>query len=177
MRGQLQPRPGAGGSTGYVFAALDSLRMEPRGFQVHLDAPVGRGEPVRGGHSGAAGGAACGDLVRITLAVEGDRVASASFDAHGCGAVLAAGSAALALTVGGSVLGAARVGPGQIAAELGGLHPAKRHAAELAADALARALGAAVRADARAPLAPGARPEPSSSSTRRRCRGQTTARA
>ncbi|MDX6698262.1 MAG: tRNA-uridine 2-sulfurtransferase [Solirubrobacteraceae bacterium] len=117
------------------------------GFQGHLEAPVGRGEPVRGGHSGAAGGAACGDLVRISVAVEVDRVAAASFDAHGCGAALAAGSAAVALVERASVLEAARVGPDEISAELGGLHPGKRHAAELAADALARALGAAVRED------------------------------
>jgi tRNA-specific 2-thiouridylase len=39
----------------------------------------------------------------------------------------------------------ARIGPQQIAAELGGLSPGKLHAAELASDALARALGAAVR--------------------------------
>jgi tRNA U34 2-thiouridine synthase MnmA/TrmU len=43
------------------------------------------------------------------------------------------------------VLDAARVGAREIAAELGGLSPAKLHAAEVAADALARALGAAVR--------------------------------
>lgn len=129
--------------------------MESRGFQAHLDAPVGRGEPVRGGHSGAAGGAACGDLVRITAAVEGGRVAAASFDAHGCGAALAAGSAAVVLVAGRDVLEAARVGPDEVSAELGGLHPAKHHAAELAADALARALGAAVRADGAAPRASG----------------------
>jgi tRNA-specific 2-thiouridylase len=49
------------------------------------------------------------------------------------------------------ILDAARVGPGQVAEELGGLSPAKLHAAELAADALARALGGAVRAAARLP--------------------------
>jgi len=123
-------------------------------FQQHLDAPTGRGEPVRGGHSGAAGGAACRDLVRVSVAVAGGRVAAASFDAHGCGATLAAGSAAVALAEGAEVLDAARVGVGEIDAELGGLHPGKRHAAELAADALARALGAAVRADGgRSPVA------------------------
>ena len=41
---------------------------------------------------GAAGGAACGDLVRISVRVEGDRVADAGFDASGCGAAIAAGS-------------------------------------------------------------------------------------
>ena len=43
------------------------------------------------------------------------------------------------------VLEAARVTPDDVAAALGGLVPAKRHAAELAADALHRALGAAAR--------------------------------
>jgi tRNA-uridine 2-sulfurtransferase len=46
------------------------------------------------------------------------------------------------------VLEAARVGPGEIEAELGGLSPQGRHAAELAADALHRALGAAITAGA-----------------------------
>ena len=64
----------------------------------------------------------------------------------------AAGSAVVTLVRGQGLLDAARIGPRQIAEELGGLSPAKLHAAELAADALARALGqAALR---RATLAP-----------------------
>src|SRR6202012_1958790 len=49
---------------------------------------------------------------------------------------------------------AAPIGAHDIADELGGLSPGKLHAAELAADALARALGRAVRADARIPRHP-----------------------
>jgi tRNA-specific 2-thiouridylase len=49
------------------------------------------------------------------------------------------------------VLEAARVGVAEIAGELGGLSPGKLHAAELAADALARALGSAVREHAQVP--------------------------
>ena len=44
---------------------------------------------------------------------------------------------------GASVLDAALIGPEEISAELGGLSPPGHHAAELAADALHRALGAA----------------------------------
>ncbi|HEY8867117.1 MAG TPA: tRNA 2-thiouridine(34) synthase MnmA, partial [Solirubrobacteraceae bacterium] len=66
-----------------------------------------------------------------------------------------AGSAAVALVHGRPVLDAARISPADIARELGGLIPAKLHAAELAADALHRALGAAARAQARLPAAPG----------------------
>ena len=123
--------------------------METSSFETHLNDPVGRGPEPAGGHSGAAGGAACGDLVRVSVAVEAERVVAASFDASGCGAALAAGSAAVALVRGRPVLDGARVGPETIAAELGGLSPAKHHAAELAADALHRSLGAAVRANAR----------------------------
>ena len=46
------------------------------------------------------------------------------------------------------MLEAARLTPDGVSDELGGLIPAKRHAAELAADALHRALGAAARAGA-----------------------------
>ena len=121
----------------------------------HLDQPVARGHIPARAHTGAAGGAACGDVIRISLALDGARVSDAGFDAAGCGAAIAAGSAAVALVRGRPLLDAARVGPPAIAAELGGLGPAKQHAADLAADALHRALGAAVRADAALPPARG----------------------
>jgi tRNA-specific 2-thiouridylase len=63
------------------------------GFEDHLSAPRGLGALAGWPHSGAAGGAACGDLVRVTVRVEGEMVAEAGFDAEGCGAVRAAGSA------------------------------------------------------------------------------------
>ncbi len=121
-------------------------------FATHLERPGGRGHTPDGAYTGAAGGAACGDLLRISLALDAaspdGTIADAGFDASGCGAALAAGSATVALVRGASLLAAARVGVEEISAELGGLHPAKRHAAELAADALHRALGAAARASA-----------------------------
>jgi tRNA-uridine 2-sulfurtransferase len=95
---------------------------------------------------------ACGDLIRISLALDSrspdGRIADAGFDASGCGATLAAGSAAVSLLRRAPLLDAARIGAPEIEQELGGLSIAKRHAAELAADALHRALGAAARARA-----------------------------
>src|SRR5438270_389305 len=114
--------------------------------------PGATGAPPVRAHAGAAGGAACGDLVRISLAVRGDVVVDAGADAAGCGAAQAAASAAVALVRGAPVLEAARVSADAIADELGGLLPGKRHAAELAEDALHCALGAAVRADADAEI-------------------------
>jgi tRNA-specific 2-thiouridylase len=117
-------------------------------FEDHLLHPVGRGHVPAGGHAGAAGGTACGDLVTISLAVAGETVVDAGFEASGCGAAVAAGSAVVQLVRGAPLLDAARVGTEAIAAALGGLSVGKLHAADLASDALHRALGAATASDA-----------------------------
>src|SRR5690349_16107814 len=111
----------------------------------HLSAPRGQGRLNDSPHAGAAGGAACGDLIRIAVRVDGDRVAETGFAASGCAAARAAGSAVVELTEGQPFLEAARLTADDVADELGGLSPAARHAAELAADAFHRALGAAAR--------------------------------
>jgi len=120
-------------------------------FAEHLNHPRGRGRAPADAFIGTAGGAACGDLVRMDLAIAGERVAGAGFEASGCGAALAAASAAVTLVDGAPVLEAARIGTREVAAELGGLSPGKLHAAELAADALHQALGAAAAARAAVP--------------------------
>jgi tRNA-uridine 2-sulfurtransferase len=123
------------------------------GFSEHLWHPLGRGHAPAGGCTGAAGGAACGDVVRVSIAVDpqcgSGSIADAGFDAIGCGAMIAAGSASVQLLRGASLLSAALIDADAIAASLGGLSPGKRHAAELAADAVHRALGGAARAHAR----------------------------
>jgi tRNA-specific 2-thiouridylase len=119
----------------------------------HLAAPRGQRRLEGSPHAGAAGGAACGDLVRIAVRVEDDRVVEAGFAASGCVAARAAGSAVVELTEGQPFLEAARLTADDIAEELGGLSPALRHAAEIAADAFHRALGAAAK-DGAARLAP-----------------------
>jgi len=87
--------------------------------------------------------------VRISIALEQDGgdavIGEAGFDASGCGAAIAAGSAAVGLLRGTPLLEAALLGAEAIATELGGLSASKLHAAELAADAMHRALGAGAR--------------------------------
>jgi tRNA-specific 2-thiouridylase len=130
--------------------------MSVEAFSTHLQRPLRRGHTPQDAYTGAAGGATCGDLIRISLRLDPTsregRVIDAGFDVSGCGAAIAAGSATVTLVLGEPLLDAARVGVEEIEAELGGLSAAKRHAAELAADALARALGAAAREQAQ--LAP-----------------------
>jgi tRNA-specific 2-thiouridylase len=129
--------------------------MDALAFEHHLTSPQGQGVVPPDGFTATAGGAACCDQVSITVSLERDRITGAGFEASGCGAATAAASAAVTLVRGLPVLDAARIGPREIAAELGGLSPAKLHAAELASDALARALGAAARTRAAVPSMPG----------------------
>ena len=111
-------------------------------FEDHLSYPRGEGRLDSPDGSGAAGGAPCGDLIRIDLKNRGQALFS-HFEASGCGAARAAGSAVVELVDGKTFLDAARIGAREIAAELGGLSAGKFHAASLAADALHRALGQA----------------------------------
>jgi tRNA-specific 2-thiouridylase len=113
------------------------VQISPESLQQHLEHPLGRGHSPANACTGAAGGAACGDLIRISLRVDSaspdGEIADAGFDASGCGAAIAAGSAAVTLLRGTPLLDAARISAEQIEAELGGLSVAKRHAVELAA--------------------------------------------
>jgi tRNA-specific 2-thiouridylase len=128
--------------------------MDELAFEHHLTSPQGAGHVPRGAVTITREGGSCCDEITFSVAVDGDRVTDAGFSARGCGSAHAAGSAAVDLVRGATVLDAARIGVSQIAAELGGLSPGKLHAAELAADALARALGGAVSRDGRLPLDP-----------------------
>ncbi len=122
--------------------------MDAIAFEHHLTSPQGLGHIPTDAFTVTAGGGSCWDRIRFSVSVRSDRVVDAGFDADGCGSATAAGSATVTLARGATVLEAARIGSTEIAAELGGLSPGKLHAAELAADALARALGVAVRARA-----------------------------
>jgi tRNA-specific 2-thiouridylase len=118
-----------------------------------------RGPVADGAFTGAAGGAACGDLSRVSLSIEGGRIASVSFDAEGCGATKATTAAVAEMVDGTPVLEAAAIDIDAVEAAVGGLTPAKRHAAQLATDALHRGLGGAAASSERlATFAPGAAP-------------------
>lgn len=120
--------------------------MDRLAFEHHLTSPQGEDHIPPDAFTVTFGGGECCDEVTFSLQTDGTHVTDAGFSANGCGASHASASAAVTLVRGATLLDAARVGPSEIAAELGGLSPGKHHAASVAADALARALGAAVRA-------------------------------
>jgi tRNA-uridine 2-sulfurtransferase len=120
--------------------------VDPTSIEHFLSDDTRRGDAFAASFSGAAGGAPCGDLVRVSLVIEDSTIRAARFDTEGCATARAAGAAVAELVEGERVLQAALIGPGEIADALGGLSPQGRHAADLAADALHRALTAAIAA-------------------------------
>ena len=103
-----------------------------------------RGPASRGAFGGSAGGAPCGDLIRISLVVEGGLIAGVTFDAEGCATARAAAAVLAESIEGEGLLDAARVAPETVAGALGGLGPQGWHAADLATDAMHRAIAAAI---------------------------------
>src|SRR4051794_37888952 len=138
---QVQLGGGSGSSGGFYLIMGGSGGA----YGGHLTCPRGRGALADARFQGAAGGAACGDLVRVSVRVQNGVIEEAGFDASGCSAVVAAGSAVVELVESNSFVDACRIGPGEVDRELGGLAPASKHALALAAGALPRALGAAAK--------------------------------
>jgi tRNA-specific 2-thiouridylase len=116
-------------------------------FEHHMTSRHGQGRRRDDAAVGVAGTRVCGDVVRLALALDddGQRIAQLGWEADACGATIASLSAVAELVEGMEALDVARLGAHDVADQLGGLSPGKFHAAELVADALARALGTALR--------------------------------
>jgi tRNA-uridine 2-sulfurtransferase len=125
---------------GCADAALYPDYVERELFEAYLGDESRFGPAPDSAFTGAAGGAACGDLARISLTVADGRIDSVAVDSEGCGATKAATAAVAEMVDGAPVLGAALIDIDTVDAAIGGLTPAKRHAAQLATDALHRAL-------------------------------------
>jgi tRNA-specific 2-thiouridylase len=121
--------------------------MDRELFEHYLGDESRRGPVAEGAFTGAAGGAACGDLSRISFSVAEGRIENVTFDAEGCGATKAATAAVAEAIDGEAVLSAALLDMDAVDAAIGGLTPAKRHAAQLATDALHRALQGVASSD------------------------------
>jgi len=78
----------------------------------------------------------CGDVLRLAAGVENGVVVAVRFKASGCVPAIACGSLLTELMQGWRVEDLGEISDANIAEALGGLPPASRHAAQLAADAL-----------------------------------------
>ena len=83
---------------------------------------------------------ACGDILELTLKLEGSRIADIRFRAKGCVPAMACGSAITELVKGKNVDEARHVSREQVVRKVGGLPQASAHASHLAMDTLAALL-------------------------------------
>lgn len=83
---------------------------------------------------------ACGDIMRLSLRIEGGRIVDARFRARGCVPSIACGSKLVEMLNGFELSRAAEIQREQLVAALGGLPAASQHASYLAMDALKAAL-------------------------------------
>ena len=89
---------------------------------------------------GKVGNPVCGDMMEMSIKVEGDTISDVKFRTFGCGAAIATSSMASEMIVGKTVDEAIQITNRAIAEALDGLPPVKMHCSVLAADALKMAL-------------------------------------
>jgi len=106
----------------------------------HFSDPRNVGEVEDPDGVGEVGNPVCGDVTRITVRIDHDRIADVKFKTFGCGAAVATSSMLTELVMGKTLKEAAQVTNTSVAEALGGLPPQKMHCSNLAADALRQAL-------------------------------------
>lgn len=78
----------------------------------------------------------CGDILELTLKLDGDRIGDIRFRARGCVPAMACGSAITELAKGRKAVEAASIRKEDLLKKIGGLPDASNHASVLAIDAL-----------------------------------------
>lgn len=103
----------------------------------HFANPRNVGEIEDADGVGQVGNPVCGDVMRISIAVDrDDRITDARFKTFGCGAAIATSSMVTEMVRGKTLREAAEISNQAVAEALGGLPAAKMHCSNLAADAL-----------------------------------------
>jgi nitrogen fixation NifU-like protein len=102
----------------------------------HIEHPRNAGTIADANASARIENPACGDVLELTLKVDGDQIAEICFRAKGCVAAMACGSALAELLRGKSVDEARNLTREELLRAVGGLPQASSHASHLAMDAL-----------------------------------------
>lgn len=106
----------------------------------HFQNPRNVGEIVDADGIGEVGNVVCGDIMKIYLKVEDDRIADVKFKTFGCGAAIATSSMVTEMVKGKTLDEALRITNKAVAEALDRLPPQKMHCSNLAADAVHKAI-------------------------------------
>lgn len=106
----------------------------------HFMNPRNMGEIKDADAVGTVGNPACGDVMRLYLKVEDEKILDAKFKTFGCGAAIATSSMATEMIKDKSVEEASRITNEAVAEALDGLPPNKMHCSVLAQEAIEAAI-------------------------------------
>ncbi|RMD58743.1 iron-sulfur cluster assembly scaffold protein [Candidatus Parcubacteria bacterium] len=106
----------------------------------HFKNPHNQGNIPNADAVGQEGNPACGDVMKIYLKVEKEKIKDIKFETFGCAAAIAVTSVLTDLAKGKTLKEAKKISKDDIVKELGGLPPAKIHCSMLGIDALKRAI-------------------------------------
>lgn len=106
----------------------------------HFQNPRNVGEIPDADGVGEVGNAVCGDIMRIYLKVNDNRIEDIKFKTFGCGAAIATSSMVTEMVKGKTLDEAMEITNKAVAEALDGLPPQKMHCSNLAADALHKAI-------------------------------------
>ncbi len=106
----------------------------------HFKNPKNVGEIPDADGIGNVGNPVCGDIMRLYIKVENDRISDAKFKTFGCGAAIATSSMVTELVKHKTIEEALRISNRAVAEALGGLPPIKMHCSVLAEEALKSAI-------------------------------------
>jgi nitrogen fixation NifU-like protein len=82
----------------------------------------------------------CGDVMKVFIKVEDDKIVDAKFQTFGCGAAIAVSSMVTEMAKGMTLEEASKITKQTLADALDGLPPQKMHCSNLGADALQKAI-------------------------------------
>lgn len=106
----------------------------------HFMNPRNVGEMPDADGIGTEGNPVCGDVMKLYIKVDGDRIVDAKFQTFGCGAAIAVSSMITEMVKGKTLDEALKISKEAVADALGGLPPQKMHCSNLGADALKKAI-------------------------------------
>jgi nitrogen fixation protein NifU and related proteins len=106
----------------------------------HFKNPRNMGEIKNPDAEATIGNPSCGDVMKIMLKIEGDRIKDIKFQTFGCAAAIASSSMTTELAKGKSLKEAKKITNKDVSRALGELPPIKEHCSNLAADALKKAI-------------------------------------